>query len=62
MRDKQKKAQYDITYAKEHIKRIPLNVQHEQYDIIKAAADRAGETVSGYIKTAVNQRIERERV
>ena len=61
MRDLEKKAQYDMAYAKERIKRIPLNVQHEQYAIIKSAADKAGETVSGYIKTAVAQRIEREQ-
>lgn len=47
-------------YAKEKLKRIPLDVQKEKYEEIKAAADRAGESVNGYIKTAIEQRMERD--
>ena len=47
-------------YAKENLKRIPLDVQKEKYDEIKTAAEAAGETVNGYIKTAINQRMERD--
>ena len=36
-----------IEYAKRSLKRIPLDVQKEKYDEIKAAADKAGETVNG---------------
>ena len=36
---KETKAQYDIRYAKEKLKRIPLDVKKEEYDEIKAAAD-----------------------
>ena len=54
----QKKA--SISYAKKALKRIPLDVQKEKYDEIKAAADRAGETVNGYIKRAIDERMERE--
>lgn len=56
--DSQKKA--NAKYREKSIKRIPLDVQKEKYEEIKAAADRAGESVNGYIKKAVNQRIERE--
>ena len=49
-----------IEYAKRSLKRIPLDVQKEKYDEIKAAADKAGETVNGYIKKAIEQRMENE--
>ena len=48
-------------YAREKLKRIPLDVQKEKYDEIKAAADAAGEKVNGYIKKAIEERMERER-
>lgn len=54
------KAKYDIEYAKNKLKRIPLDVQKEKYEEIKAAATAAGESVNGYIKKAVNQRMERD--
>lgn len=56
------KAKYDIEYAKNKLKRIPLDVQREKYEEIKAAATAAGESVNGYIKKAVDQRMERDNV
>lgn len=47
-------------YAKNNLKRIPLDVQKEKYEEIKTAATAAGESVNGYIKEAINQRILRE--
>lgn len=47
-------------YAKAKLKRIPLDVQKEKYEEIKAAATAAGESVNGYIKKAVEERIERD--
>ena len=55
------KAKYDIEYAKNKLKRIPLDVQKEKYEEIKAAATAAGESVNGYIKKAVDQRMERDK-
>ena len=60
MATKEEKAKYDMQYAKSKLKRIPLDVQKEKYEEIKAAADTAGETVNGYIKKAIDERIERE--
>lgn len=54
------KRKYDIEYAKNKLKRIPLDVQKEKYEEIKAAATAAGESVNGYIKKAVDQRMERD--
>lgn len=60
MPTKEDKAKYDMQYAKAKLKRIPLDVQKEKYEEIKTAADRAGESVNGYIKKAVDERMERE--
>ena len=49
-----------MEYAKRSLKRIPLDVQKEKYEEIKAAADRAGEAVNSYIKKAIEERMERE--
>ena len=41
---------YLYSYQKEKLKRIPLDVQKEKHEEIKAHADAAGEKVNGYIK------------
>ena len=48
--DKRKESMYN--YAKANLKRIPLDVQKEKY--------AAGESVNGYIKKAVDQRMEHD--
>lgn len=55
------KTKYNMEYAKTKLKRIPLDVQKEKYEEIKAAADAAGESVNGYIKSAIDQRMERDQ-
>ena len=55
--DAQKQARYN--YARKNLKRIPLDVQKEKYEQIKAAAVRNGESVNGYIKKAIDERFER---
>ena len=42
--DQRKEYLYD--YQKSKLKRIPLDVQKEKYEEIKAAADHAGESVT----------------
>lgn len=54
------KKSYDLKYAKEKLKRIPLDVSKEKYDQIKAAADHAGESVNGYIKKSIDIRMDAE--
>lgn len=39
---------------------IKLRVPKGEKDIIKAQADKVGESVNGYIKKAVDERMERE--
>ena len=55
--DKEKAAQARIKYAKNHLKRIPLDVSKEKYTEIKEAADKQNESVNGFIKTAIDRRI-----
>ena len=54
------KRDYNVQYIKDNIKRIPLDVQKEHYEKIKTAADSAGESVNGYIKRAIDERMERD--
>jgi len=55
--DAQKRA--SAKYTKTHMRRIPLDVKHAEYDRIKAAADAAGESVRGFILKAVFDRIDK---
>ncbi len=52
-------------YTKDHLKRVPMDFQLKgddvlTYDLRKQSADEAGESVSGYIKKAICQRMQRE--
>ena len=47
-----------LKYTRDKLHRIPLNVTKNKHAEIKAAADSHGESVNGYIKTAIDRRIE----
>lgn len=47
-------------YLKESVEDIRIRVPKGQKEIIKAAAAAAGESVNGYIKKAIDDRMERE--
>ena len=49
-------------YAKKNLTRIPLDVQKEKYEEIKAAAETSGESVNDYIKKAIDERMERTSI
>ncbi len=53
----EKKKQYTMEYAKTHIKRIPLDVQLSKYEEIKKASVAAGESINGYIKKAIDEKL-----
>ena len=54
--EKQKNRHYE--YEKKSIKRIPLDVQKSYYDeVLKPAAEAAGEPVNTFIKKAIDDRI-----
>lgn len=48
-------------YKEKNIKRVPLDMQLEEYNKLKAAAERTGEKVNTYIKKAIAERMEREK-
>ena len=55
---KENKRNYNIEYAKKNYKLIPLDVQRSKYDEISQAAENVGESVNGYIKKAIDTRLE----
>ncbi len=56
----QKQSSYK--YKSKNIKRIPLDVQKEKYEEIKAHADIKKESVNGYIKKAIDLRMESDNI
>lgn len=55
---KENKRNYSMDYAKKNYKRIPLDVQRTKYDEILHAAEAVGESVNGYIKKAIDNRLD----
>lgn len=56
--ESQRQATYK--YRAKKIKRVPLDMQNEEYEKLKSAASAAGESVNGYIKRAIEMRMEKE--
>lgn len=52
--------EYMYKYAKENLKRIPLDVRKEKYEEISDAAKKANQSVNGYIKQAIDERMKRD--
>ena len=50
---------YLYSYKKQRLKRVPLDMQIADYEALKAAADQAGQTVNGFIKQAIAEKLER---
>lgn len=55
-----KKAKYDIQYAKDNLKRVPLDLKKADYERLKAVADRKNEKVNTYIKKAIAIQLEKD--
>lgn len=49
--------EYLYNYHKERFHRVPLNLEKQKYEEIKAAASAVGESVNGYIKRAIDERM-----
>ena len=60
MDSKTKKKQYDLEYAKTHLKRIPLDVRLDKYNEIKTHADNQGESLNGFVKRAIDETMKRD--
>lgn len=57
--ENQKQSRYK--YAKNNLKRIPLDVSKSDYEEIKAHATNRGESVNGFIKRAISETIDRDK-
>lgn len=53
--------EYNIQYKKDNLKRVPLDLRKDKYLEVKAAADRSGKSVNGFIKEAIDEKMEREK-
>lgn len=60
MANSEKKTRYNIEYAKKNLKRVPLDLPIEKYNIVKSHADSKGESLNGFIKRAIDETMERE--
>jgi len=56
----EKKRRYNMRYAEKNYKRVPLDLQLKKYEELKKTAEAAGETVNGYIKKAIELRMNAE--
>lgn len=48
-----------LKYAKENLKRIPLDVKKDEYEKYKTIAESSGMSVRGFIIEAIEEKIER---
>ena len=56
----EKKKRYSVEYAKQKYKRVPLDLKLDKYDQVKKASEKIGETVNGYIKKAIDNRLDND--
>ena len=56
----EKRKETMMEYARKNLKRIPLDVQKEHYERIKAHAEERGETINGFIKRAIDEAMQRD--
>ena len=54
----EKQMKYIQEYKKEKLHRVPLELPHDKYAEVLAAAQAAGESVNGYIKKAIQMRMD----
>ncbi len=58
----EKQKEYSIKYARENLKRIPLDVKKEYYDkVIVVEAEKRGMSVRAFILQAIEEKISRDK-
>lgn len=58
---KENKIKYTNNWKRQNIKRIGLEVSPAKFEEIKQAADSSGESVNGYIKKAIDERLYKDK-
>ena len=56
----EKQIQYINDWKRANVKRVPLELPLERYEAVAKAAQDSGESVNGYIKTAIQMRMQKE--
>ena len=59
MTNEERKEKFE-QYRKEHLKRVPLDMQKKDYERLKAHAHMRGVPINRYIKEAVTTRMDKE--
>lgn len=57
--ESQKKA--SLKYAKENLKRVPLDLKKEEYKHLSEAAKHCGMSINGFIKVAIIEKISHDK-
>ena len=57
----EKRIESMLKYAKENLKRVPLDLQKSTYEEIKTHAESRKESVNGFIKRAITETLERDK-
>ena len=57
----EKRKESMLKYAKENLKRVPLDLQKSTYEEIKTHAESRKESVNGFIKRAITETLERDK-
>lgn len=58
----EKQKEYSIKYARENLKRIPLDVKKEYYDkVIVVEAEKCGMSVRAFILQAIEEKISHDK-
>ena len=58
---RENKKKYNVEYTKTHLKRVPLELQIDKFEEVKAHAQERSESVNGFIKRAIDETIERDK-
>ena len=57
--ESQKKA--SLKYARENLKRVPLDLKKEEYERLSEVAKSANMSINGFIKAAINEKIAQDQ-
>ena len=58
---KQNKRKYVSEWKKKNVRRINVEVSPDKFEEIKQAADSLGNSVNGYIKIAIDEKLSKDK-
>ena len=57
----EERKKYMYKYARENLKRVPLDLSKDYYEEVKEHARSCGESVNGFVKRAIAETMERDK-